>query len=125
MQKAFIEEVATFALGKASKLTERDSAYHGPDFSFPLMVQLVRTVFLRRCEFAEWHTNLTAGSFGLPDETLTRIVANKAARAYKKANELWLAIQSTTRISELVMPLNGIYDFSAVPGLSMRWMLPF
>jgi hypothetical protein len=58
-----------------------------------------------------------AGSIGLPDATLVQIVGQKAARPFRPTDELWLAIQSTARISELLLPLNGAADFEAVPGL--------
>lgn len=113
----FMEEIAAFVLARAESLSDQDDAFWPPSFTSPLMEKYLRTVYLRRCNYAVWHSNLVAGSIGLPDSTLTRIVQDKAGKAFRPADEFWLAIQSTARISELLLPLNGAADFEAIPGL--------
>jgi len=115
--QAFMEEVAAFALARAAELTDDDVQFWPPAYTSPLMTKYLRTIYLRRCNYAIWHSNIVAGSIGLPDSTLVKIVDQKAARPFRPTDELWLAIQSTTRISELLLPLNGAADFEAIPGL--------
>lgn len=117
VHQAFMEEVAAFALGRAVGLTDRDVELWPPAFTSPLMSKYLRTVYLRRCEYARWYSNIVAGWIGLPDSTLGQIVEQKSSRPFRATDELWLAIQSTTRVSELLIPLNGSADFEAIPGL--------
>lgn len=115
--QAFMEEVAEFAFGRMAALTDQDVKLWPPAFTSPLMTKYLRTVFLRRCNYAVWYSNIAAGSIGFPDSMLVQIVEDKAARPFRATDELWFAIQSTTRVSELLMPLNGAADFEAIPGL--------
>lgn len=81
------------------------------------MRKYLHTLYLRRCEFAEWYSNITAGWVALPDATLATIVAGKAGKTYKPNDELWLVIQCSHRISETVLQLNGVADYESAPGL--------
>jgi hypothetical protein len=45
-------------------------------------------------------------------------VAAKSGTKFRPADELWLAIQSSQRISEMVSDLLGVEDFEAVPSLA-------
>ena len=116
--QVFMEEVGIFGLSQKTKLTEIDVAFWPSSFSSPLMTKYLRTVFMRRSNHALWYSNISAGSIGLPDTVLTDIVQQKAGLSYRAADELWLAIQSTPRISELLIPLNGVADFESIPGLA-------
>lgn len=82
------------------------------------MRKYLHTLYLRRCEFAEWYSNITAGWVALPDATLATIVAGKAGKTYKPNDELWLVIQCSHRISETVLQLNGVADYESAPGLT-------
>jgi hypothetical protein len=77
----------------------------------------LRTLCLRRDRFAVWHSNLAGGFIARPDFTITDIVAEKSRKQYRQADELWLAIQCSTRISEMVSDILGVEDFDAVPSL--------
>jgi hypothetical protein len=116
--QAFMEEVAVFALAQAAELTDQDIDFWPPAFTSPLMIKFLQTVYLRRCQYACWYSSIAAGWVGLPDSTLTQIIREKAGRPFRLADETWLAVQSTTRISELLVPLNGAADFEEIPGLT-------
>jgi hypothetical protein len=68
-------------------------------------------------KYAVWHSNLTAGFVATPaNSTVADIVAEKSAKNFRPANELWLAIQCSTRISETLLPIEA-NDFDMVPPL--------
>ena len=74
-------------------------------------------MYLRKGRFAEWYANLTGGWVARPDQTLAQIVAEKSAKQFRPVDELWLAIQCSTRISEMVLELPGVEDFASFPSL--------
>jgi hypothetical protein len=77
----------------------------------------LQVLYLRVCPFAEWHSNLTAGFVATPaTSTVVDIVADKSDRQFRPTDELWLAIQCSTRISETLLPI-GTTDFDSVPPL--------
>jgi hypothetical protein len=45
---------------------------------------------------------------------ISTIVGEKSRKAYRTTNDIWLAIQSTHRISEALAELMGIQDFAEV-----------
>ena len=114
---AFLEEIAVFVRGYAGKLNEHDLECWSPSFSSPLMRTYLRTLYLRKDRFAEWYTNLTGGYVARPDQTIAEIVAEKSAKQFRPVDELWLAIQCSTRISEMMLALTGVEDFDSVPSL--------
>jgi hypothetical protein len=114
---AFMEEIATFIRGHADELKSHDTEYWPPSFSTPLMCSYLRTLYLRRDRFAVWHSNLAGGFIARPDFTIADIVAEKSRKQYRQADELWLAVQCSTRISEMVSDILGVEDFDAVPSL--------
>lgn len=116
--QAFMAEIAAFIRVHAHELTTRDAEFWPPQFSSPLMAQYLRTLYLRVDEYAVWHSNIVAGWVGRPDSTLTEIVVAKSSKKFRPADELWLAIQSSPRISETVLPLEGVTDFAALSDLS-------
>jgi hypothetical protein len=61
--------------------------------------------------------DLSAGFVDLPGHTIAEIVAEKSARRFRRADELWLAIQCGPRISETTLDITGVDDFEAVPNL--------
>jgi hypothetical protein len=114
---ALLEEIAVFVRGYAGKLNEHDLECWSPSFSTPLMQTYLRTLYLRKDRFAEWYTNLTGGYVARPDQTIADIVAEKSAKQFRPVDELWLAIQCSTRISEMMLELTGVEDFDFVPSL--------
>jgi hypothetical protein len=118
-QPACLAEVAAFIRARAGILTEANQAFWAWQFTSPLMGKYLQTLHLRRSEFAEWYSNVAAGWVGRPDDTLTKIVREKAAKRYRPTDELWLAIQCSHRISETLLAINGAADFDSVPELAV------
>jgi len=81
------------------------------------MSRFLRTIYLRKDRFAEWHSNLIAGYVARPDRKISGIVAEKSDTRFRPADELWLVIQCGTRISEMMLDLTGVADFAQVPSL--------
>jgi hypothetical protein len=113
----FIAEIATFVGAHASELSSNDITFWPPSFTAPLMRKFLRTLYLRKDRFAEWHSNLVAGYVARPDQTVADIVAEKSGKQFRPADELWLAIQCGTRISEMMLDIMGVEDFGSVPSL--------
>jgi hypothetical protein len=113
----FIAEVAAFIRGQAAELQSEDMEYWPPAFSSPLMLAYLRTLYLRRDRYAVWYSNLAAGWVGRPDPTLAAIVEDKSRKRFRPCDELWLAIQGSARISEMLSDILGVEDFEVVPGL--------
>jgi hypothetical protein len=113
----FIEEIAAFIPGHATELTSEDSAYWPPSFSSTLMRAYLRTLYLRVDQYAVWHSNLAGGYVARPDGTIAAIVAEKSTKRFRPTDELWLVIQSSPRISEMMLDILGVEDFSSVPSL--------
>src|SRR5580658_1330325 len=86
----FMVEVATFIRACANQIGENDGEFWPQSFTTPLMARYLRTIYLRRDEYAVWHSNITAGYIALPDSTLTSLVGEKAEKAYRATSELWL-----------------------------------
>jgi hypothetical protein len=114
---AFMEEIAAFIRNRAGELTSEDQTYWPPRFPTLLMRAYLRTLYLRTDRHAVWHSNLAGGYVARPDHTIAAIVAEKSGKRFRPADELWLAIQCGTRISEMMLDLMGIEDFAAVPSL--------
>src|ERR1700730_10103103 len=114
---AFLEEIASFVRSRVAELTSRDLECWPPSFLTPLMQAYLCTLFIRQDQFAEWHSNLAAGYVGLPGHTIAEIVAEKSAKRFRPTDDLWLAIQCGTRISEMMLDIMGVGDFEAVPSL--------
>jgi hypothetical protein len=115
---AFIEEVVGFIRARASELRREPISYWGRTLTSPLMSRYLRTLQLCVSNFAEWYSNVAVGWVGLPDSTLASIITAKSAMAFRPTDDLWLAIQCSHRISEIVLPLNGPGDFENVPELT-------
>jgi hypothetical protein len=114
---AFMEEIAAFVREQAEELLSEDLKFWPPSFSTPLMRAHLRTLYLRKGPFAEWYSNLAGGFVARPDHSIAAIVAEKSGRSYHPADELWLVIQCTARISEMISDILGVEDFEAVPSL--------
>jgi hypothetical protein len=104
----FIAEIAGFVHDHASELSSADLAFWPPSFKTPLMRAFLRTLYLRIGPFAEWYSNLAGGYVAKPDHTIAAIVAEKSAKRFRQADELWLAIQCGTRISEMMLDIMGV-----------------
>jgi hypothetical protein len=113
----FMEEIAAFIHDHAADLTSDDSTFWPPSFSTPLMRAYLRTLYLRVDQYAVWHSNLSGGFVARPDATIADIVAEKSAKSFRPADELWLVIQSSVRISEMMSDIMGVEDFGSVPSL--------
>jgi hypothetical protein len=113
----FIKEVADFIAAHRHELRSEDLDYWPPTISTPLMVEYLQVLYLRVDRYAVWHSNLTASFVATPaTSTVADIVADKSTRNFWLADELWLAIQCGTRISETLLPI-GSNDFNMVPAL--------
>src|SRR5260370_4856578 len=77
----------------------------------------LRSLYLRVDEYAEWHSNIAGGYVARPDGTIAAIAAEKSTKRFRPADELWLVIQCGTRISEMMLDILGVEDFSSVPSL--------
>jgi hypothetical protein len=116
-QGDFLEEIAAFVAAHRHELNSEDVDFWPPIFSTPLMRAYLQVLYLRVCSFAEWHSNLTAGFVGTPaTSTVADIVAAKSTKPFRPADELWLAIQCSTRISEALLPIQAD-DFEMIPAL--------
>jgi hypothetical protein len=113
----FMAEIAAFVRDHASELSSQNLTFWPPSFAAPLMCAFLRTLYLRTDRFAEWHSNLAGGYVARPDQTIAAIVAEKSSKRFRPADELWLAIQCGTRISEMMLDIMGIEDFASVPSL--------
>jgi hypothetical protein len=113
----FIKEVAVFIATHRHELRSEDVDYWPPTISTPLMVEYLQVLYLRVDRYAVWYSNLTAGFVATPaTSAVADIVADKSARNFRPADELWLAIQCSTRISETLLPIET-NDFDMVPAL--------
>jgi hypothetical protein len=113
----FMEEIAAFVRGHGAELTAVDREYWLQDFSTSLMREYLRTLYLRTDQFAVWHSNLAGGFVARPDGTIAEIIAEKSGKTFRQTDELWLVIQASTRISEMMLDIMGVEDFDAVPSL--------
>jgi hypothetical protein len=102
---------------RAAELPTEGRAYWPPDFPSPLMQTYLRTLYLRMDRYAEWYSNLAGGYVATPGPAIAAIVAEKSASQFRPADQLWLAIQCGTRISEIMLDIMGVEDFGAVPSL--------
>jgi len=113
----FIKEIADFITAHRHELRSEDVAYWATTISTPLMVDYLKVLYLRIDCYAVWHSSLAAGFVATPaSSTVADIVAAKSARNFRLVDELWLAIQCSTRISETLLPI-GADDFDMVPAL--------
>jgi hypothetical protein len=113
----FMEEVAAFIKQKEGKLGPDNIVCRPHTFTGPLMKKYLNTVYLRTDKHAVWHSNLVAGFIARPGPRIAAIVADKSEKAFRPADELWLAIQASYRISELILTTGGVEDFVDVPSL--------
>lgn len=113
----FIAEISSFVRDYAGELSSRDLAFWPASFTAPLMRTFLRTLYLRTDRFAEWYSNLAGGYVARPDQTIADIVAEKSGKRFHRADELWLAIQCGTRVSEMMLDITGVDDFRSVPSL--------
>ena len=115
----FLDEIAAFIRSHRDDLDSSDVEYWPPSFSTPLMRTHLQTLFLRIDRYAVWHSNLVAGFVATPaTSTVADIVADKSRRQFRPADELWLAIQCSIRVSETLLPITGVEDFERVPPLN-------
>ncbi len=49
----------------------------------------------------------------------TAVTLTLAARRFRPTDDLWLAIQCGTRISEMMLDIEGVKDFQSVPSLEL------
>jgi len=114
----FMKEVAAFIRLHYDDLKSSDTDYWPWNFSTPLMCEYLQTLYLRICLHAVWHANFAAGFVALPEtSTLVEIVMEKSRKQFRPADELWLVIQSGNLISEMLLDIQGVADYSAVKGL--------
>jgi hypothetical protein len=112
-----MDEIAAFIRSHRNELDSNDMEYWRPSFSPPLMRTYLWTLYLRIDRYAVWHSNLVAGFVATPDFSIAGIVAEKSRKQFRPADELWLAIQCSIRISETLLPITGVEDFERVPPL--------
>jgi hypothetical protein len=114
---AFINEIAAFIRTHAYELSSSDLTFWPHSFTAPMMRSFLRTLYLRKDRYAEWHSNLAAGYVDRPDRTIAAIVAEKSAKHFRPADQVWLVIQCGTRISEMMLDIMVVEDFDSVPSL--------
>ena len=114
---AFIDEIAAFIRVHANELSSDDVTFWPQTFTSPMMRSFLRTLYLRKGPYAEWYSNLAAGYVARPNQTIAAIVAEKSSKNFCPADELWLAIQCGTRISEAMLDIMDVEDFGSVPSL--------
>jgi len=112
--QSFFQEILQFICSRPGSVTENFTSFGATDFMSPmspLMSKYLKPsngLTLRKSEEGEWDSNLTAGIVdGFPAQTISKIVVNKAAKIYRKADELWLVIGQSGRPSEMVLPIRG------------------
>jgi hypothetical protein len=113
---AFIEEIAAFVAIHRHELRLEEHAprskeieYWPQNFSTPLMAAYLQMLCIRVDRFADWTSNITAGFVATPaTSTIAEIVADKSAKQFQPVDEVWLAIQCSTRISEMLLPIETI-----------------
>ena len=113
----FIAEIAAFVSEQASELSLESQTFWPQSFTSPLMRQFLRTLFLRHDQYAEWYSSVAVGYVARPGQIIADIVAEKSGKKFHPADEQWLVIQCGTRISETVLDLTGVGDFTSVPSL--------
>jgi hypothetical protein len=113
----FIKEVADFIVAHRHELRSEEVEYWPPIIATSLMAEYIQVLYLRVDQYAVWYSNLTGGCVATPaTSTVADIVAEKDTKSFRPADELWLAIQCSTRISETFLPI-GADDFDMVPPL--------
>jgi len=110
----FIAEIASFIHSRREQLRPQDTDFFARDFSSPLMRSHLQVLHLRICSYAIWYPSLAAGFVAMPNFSIESIVAEKSRKEYRPSDELWLAIQSSTNISEMLITLEGVADFANV-----------
>jgi hypothetical protein len=119
----FCQEILQFIRSRQDSVSAEPEVFGISDFTSPLMrkhLKAIEGLVLKRCERDEWDSNITAGFVdSYPACTISKIVSKKTelAKAYRKADELWLAIGQSGQLSETVLPINGACDFDASPDL--------
>ena len=110
----FIKEIADFVAAHRHELGSRDVAYWRPIIATPLMVEYLQVLYLRVdrvCRMAfQSHRRLRGDAGYLHGRGYC---GQKDAKNFRPADELWLAIQCSTRISETLLPI-GANDFDMV-----------
>jgi hypothetical protein len=113
----FMEEIAAFIRANRRELKTDDTEYWPPSFSAPLMSTYLQALYLRVDPFAHWNSNMTAGFVATATtSTIPSAVTAKSTKKFRPADELWLAIQCSPRISETLLPIDSS-DFSGVGSL--------
>jgi len=113
----FLEEIQGFVQSIHHRIGIEYVDFWGPDFTSPLMKQYLQAVVVRKCNRGEWDSNLTAGFVDPPAGAIVRIVAEKSAKTYRSADELWLVIRDSHRPSEMVLAISGASELNANPDL--------
>jgi hypothetical protein len=113
-QADFIAEIASFIHSRRAQLRSQDTDFFARDFSSPLMRTHLQVLHLRICPYAIWYPSLAAGFVAMPNFSIESVVAEKSRKEYRPYDELWLAIQSSTNISEMLITLEGVADFANV-----------
>jgi len=119
----FCQEILQFIRSRQESVSAEPEVFGISDFTSPLMRRHLKAIgglVLKRCERDEWDSNITAGFVDShPARTISKIVAKKTvlAKAYRRADELWLVIGQSGQLSEMVLPITGACDFDANPDL--------
>ena len=113
----FFQEILEFVRSILGAVSEEFMVFGMSDFPSSLMKKYLKPVggiTLRRCDGGEFDSNMTAGFVdSCPARTISKIVVKKTAKAYRKADELWLVIGQSGRPSEMVLPISGSSEFNA------------
>jgi hypothetical protein len=113
----FIKEVADFISAHRHELRSEETEYWPPVISTLLMVEYVQVLYLRVDQYATWYSNLIGGFVATAaTSAIPGIVAAKSAKNFRPADELWLAVQCSPRISEMFLPIEA-NEFVMMPPL--------
>ncbi|MDR3738074.1 MAG: hypothetical protein P4L40_03550 [Terracidiphilus sp.] len=115
----FFQEVLQFVRLKRDALGGEGVAFWMPDFQSRLIGKYLKDLILSRGTCSKWDSNITYGFVDCPARNISKIVAEKteAAIAYRPASEQWLVIAQNGRPSEMVLPINGAFEFETSPEL--------
>lgn len=108
----FFEEIKAFVVENQTEITAKFAVYSFP-FTSPLMARYLSGIAIALHENGEWDSNKTSGVIESPAETIAKIISDKSVKvkSYRKTGELWLAIGTSGRPSETVLPVSEIEEF--------------
>jgi hypothetical protein len=111
--EAFLEEIRDFIGLRLGQLGNYCTCFWRNEFASPLIKKYIDTIVVKRSERSEWDANVTSGFLDKPVDTISKIVKRKSRKltTYRRADEYWLVIDNSHRVSEKALPIAGIAEF--------------